>query len=120
MKPYQPSNGTEGMYFMAKFCDQCIHENPSPDVDPKCDIITCSMCFSIGDPGYPKEWIYDDNDKPCCTKFHKWDWNTDGDPNDPDNPKAPIPEDPNQLCLPFIHSDIDSAFIELPILYEIP
>ena len=25
-KPYQPSNGTEAMFFMAEFCDKCKRE----------------------------------------------------------------------------------------------
>ena len=120
MKPYRPSNGTEGMYFTSEFCENCIHDNPDYNAkSPRCEILTLTMCLSANDPDYPKEWIYNDNNEPTCTKFQKWDWGNDGDPNDPDNPKAPIPEDPNQLCLPFIHSDIDSAFIELPVLYEI-
>lgn len=104
-KKYCPSNGTEGDYFMNKFCYQCIHENPDPDKKPKCDIMTATMVYYTNDPEYPKEWIYDKNNKPTCTKFVKWDWGKDGDPND--NPKAPIPENPNQLCLPFIVEEIE-------------
>jgi hypothetical protein len=64
------------------------------------------MVYSVNDPKYPSEWIYDENDKPICTAFVKWDWGNDGDPDDPENPKAPQPEDPNQLCLPFIFDEI--------------
>lgn len=105
-KKYRPSNGTEGMWFMECHCFQCIHENPNPELKPKCDIITASMCFDVNEKEYPKEWIYGEDGKPTCTKFFKWDWGNDGDPNDRDNPKAPIPEDPNQLCLPFIFDEI--------------
>jgi len=105
-KLYRPSNGTEGEWFMCEYCLNCIHENPDMDKKPKCKLMTASMCFDITEPEYPKEWCYDENDKPVCTKFVKWDWGNDGDPNDPDNPKAPIPEDPNQLCLPFIFDEI--------------
>jgi hypothetical protein len=102
MKKYRPSNGSEGECFMSEHCYQCIHENPDPEKKPKCEIMTFTMCFGVDEPEYPKEWCYDENNRPTCTKFQKWDWGNDGDPNDPENPKAPIPEDPNQLCLPFI------------------
>ena len=97
---YQPSNGTEGMCFTDKFCDQCLHQNPNPEAVPlkNCDIFCRSLCFSATDPEYPSEWTYDDEGKPTCTEFVKWDWNNDGDPDDPGNPKAPAPKpDPNQL-----------------------
>lgn len=100
-KKYRPSNGTEGEYFMSEFCYQCIHENPNPHCNPKCDIITATMCFDVNEPEYPKEWIYDANNQPTCTKFKKWDWGNDGDPNDPENPLAPIPVSPNQLQMLF-------------------
>ena len=94
---YRPSNGTEGMIFEEHFCANCIYDNPDPDKEPRCDIITNAMCFSPTEPEYPREWIYK-HDKPMCTKFMKWDWGNDGDPNDPDNPKAPLPPpDPRQL-----------------------
>lgn len=102
MKPYQPSNGTEGMWFTDKYCMNCIHENPDPDKEPKCSILSNSMAFSIGDPEYPKEWVFDENNCPKCLAFKKWDWGNDGDPNDFDNPNAPIPVGPNQLVMPFL------------------
>lgn len=98
-KKYRPSNGTEGMAFMSEFCDTCIHENAVPDKKPNCEIMTNSMCLGIDDKDYPSEWTYDKDGKPICTKFKKWDWINDGDPYDPNNPKAPVMEDPNQLKL---------------------
>ena len=106
MKPYKPSNGTEGEYFMSEHCYQCIHDNPDPDKNPKCELLLASMCFDMNEKGYPKEWCYNEEGRPTCTKFNKWDWGNDGDPNDPDNPKAPIPDNPNQLCMPFIFDEI--------------
>lgn len=98
MKPYRPSNGTEGDGFMASHCFQCLHDNPDPDQNPKCDILTASMCYGLNDPEYPKQWVYKDG-KPTCLSFVKWDWDN-GDPNDPDNPnKLPDPPDPRQLNL---------------------
>lgn len=101
-RKYRPSNGTEGEYFMSEHCYQCIHDNPDYDAkSPRCEIMTFVMCFDTNDKEYPKEWIYGDDGKPTCTKFKKWDWGNDGNPDDIDNPKAPIPENPNQLVMPF-------------------
>jgi hypothetical protein len=44
-------------------------------------------------------WSNCGDDKPTCTKWQKWDWRNDGDPDDDKNPKAPIPVAPNQLML---------------------
>lgn len=73
-----------------------------------CDIIASTMAFSKGDPEYPTEWIQDDNgNNPRCTKWTKWDWGNDGDPDDEDNPKAPEPIITNQLDLfPFYPVDL--------------
>ncbi len=55
-KPYLPSNGTEGMNFMAEFCNKCYKTSG-------CTILVKSLC------GYqPKQWIY--NPKPTCTSFN--------------------------------------------------
>lgn len=97
---------------MSEHCFQCIHENPNAEKKPKCDIMTLSMCYDINDKEYPSEWCYNENGKPTCTKFVKWDWDNDGDPNDHDNPKAPIPDNPNQLCLPFITEQIENQTLE--------
>lgn len=106
-RKYCPSNGTEGSWFEDKFCMNCIHTNPDPCKKPQCEIWCRALCWNVTDEHFPKEWIYDDNDKPTCTSWVKWDWDNDGDPNDGDNPKAPKPEDPNQLCIPFIIEEIE-------------
>lgn len=104
-KKYQPSNGTEGSWFEDKFCMNCLHTNPDPCKKPQCEIWCRAVCWNVNDEHYPKEWIYDKDNKPTCTAWVKWDWNNDGDPNDPENPKAPVPDDPNQLVMPFILAD---------------
>ncbi len=105
-KPYQPSNGTEGMWFMEEYCMNCLHCDPDPNGRKQCEVMCAAMCYNIDEPKYPKEWVYDENDHASCSKWQKWDWSNDGDPDDRDNPKAPIPENPNQLCLPFIFDEI--------------
>lgn len=83
MKKYQPSNGTEGMIFMEHFCENCIHEKYLQDPEKfddekdKCRILSNSMIYSVNDPEYPIEWTYDENDKPTCTNWVKWDWDND-------------------------------------------
>ena len=47
MKAYRPSNGTEGLYFEARMCDQCVRWRT-------CDIHLDVMCLDIDDPKYPK------------------------------------------------------------------
>lgn len=97
---YCPSNGTEGMFFTSEFCDHCIHDNPDYEGKPRCEILMLTMCFYPTDPQYPREWIYDALGHPKCTKYVNWNWSSDGDPNDPDNPKKlPDPPDPRQLNL---------------------
>lgn len=102
IKPYRPSNGSEGDWFTSKFCSNCFHgkyEHTGDVNDKPCVIIDASFC------GYAKEWIYDEQMKPGCTAFVKWDWNQDDDGNWNDPPPEPI-DDPNQLCMPFIFDEI--------------
>ena len=106
-KKYRPSNGTEGDYFMSEHCYQCIHDNPDYNAkSPRCDIMGNAMCMDVNDKDYPIEWTYDENGKPTCTSFKKWDWGNDGDPNDPENPKYVAPDSPNQLVMPFLLDEI--------------
>lgn len=101
---YRPSNGTEGEYFMEEHCHQCIHERWThfPDTtgpEGMCTIVMNTMGFNKSDPDYPSEWTYDNDGNPTCTKWKKWDWGTDDEPNEP--PPPPEPEDPAQLLMPF-------------------
>ena len=65
-KYYTPSNGTEGEWFMDKFCANCCKDTTQRKIDGKtmCNILTKSLLNE-----QPKEWIYDENDKPVCTSF---------------------------------------------------
>lgn len=104
-KPYRLSNWTEGMSFIETYCCNCIYDNPDYEAkEPRCEILTLTMGLDTNDPDYPKEWIHNNEWRPSCTAFKKWDWGNDGDPGDPENPKYVQPDDPNQLCLPL--SDI--------------
>lgn len=77
----------------------CINCDPNPSGAKQCNILLKTLIHGVDEPEYPKEWTYDENDRPICTSYVKWDWDSNGDPDDPDNPNAPIPDDPNQLML---------------------
>ena len=105
-QPYRPTSGTEGECFHERFCYQCIHERwvhrQKEDRDEdKCVVLTATLGLGTDDPGYPKEWTYGEDGKPTCTKFVKFDWGTDDDPNEPDSPRPVEPDDPAQLLMPF-------------------
>lgn len=105
MKKYRPSNGSEGVWFTDKFCDQCANNHPNPDHPMQCMILCRSFCHDINHSDYPEEWQYDANDNPTCTAFKKWDWGRDDDGNWIEPEPVP-PVDPNQLCLPFIFDEL--------------
>jgi hypothetical protein len=72
-KKYRPSNGSEGDWFMESFCIKCKHEyylRTGKDNARQCKILDATMMLNIDNPQYPKEWTYDDNDNPICTKFN--------------------------------------------------
>ena len=67
-KPYQPSNGTEGMSFFAEFCDRCRYQLP----ESGCPIQNQTMVFGVGDREYPSQyWVHDNEGQPSCTLFVK-------------------------------------------------
>jgi len=112
MNKYQPSNGSEGVWFIGKFCDHCLHQHPDPDNDKQCMILCRTMCYNVNDPEYPEEWQYDKDGKPVCTAFQKWDWDQDDDGNWIEPTPVP-PDDPNQLCLPFIFDELNIPKLEM-------
>lgn len=60
-KPYQPSNGTEGMMFFEEWCSNCSKDDTFREVDGKlhCPILDAAFIYKPGDPEYPKEWVWD-------------------------------------------------------------
>ena len=94
-KPYRPSNGTEGMIFMDAFCGQCFHDRCQD-----CEIVAMTMAYDLTDEEYPKEWVYDNEGWPICTKWQKWDSGAGEEPTEPE------PDDPNQLMFPFMIDEI--------------
>ena len=66
-RPYRPSSGTEGAYFMAAFCDQCVHDAAFRDgTGDSCPIAANTICYDLDDAEYPNEWAYRDGE-PVCT-----------------------------------------------------
>lgn len=71
-KPYRPSNGTCGDMFMEEFCYRCKKEDFNEETgEGGCNILLSTMCYEIGDPEYPKEWMYNAEGCPTCTAFEK-------------------------------------------------
>lgn len=70
-KSYCPSNGSEGIAFEDGFCNRCRSEASFRKTQHGggCKIHLMALAFGTGDPQYPAEWIYDDNDNPTCTAF---------------------------------------------------
>ena len=66
MKPYLPSNGTEGMIFTERFCDLCRRYSETHG----CKILNKTKYLDVKDTRYPHEWICnDDGTHPLCTAF---------------------------------------------------
>lgn len=70
---YQPSNGTEGMWFTGEWCDRCRHDEAARKGRPEdgCKILAHTMCLDYNDPDYPSEWRYDEDGIPQCTAFER-------------------------------------------------
>lgn len=60
-KPYRPSNGTEGDFFIESQCGDCTKREG-------CRIVCLTMIYHENDPNYPKEWVSDiDGSNARCT-----------------------------------------------------
>lgn len=74
---YQPSNGTEGLYFFEAWCMRCARDKSMSEgkdydlctEDETCSIIANTMAYKPEDDEYPKEWQYDKDGQPCCMAF---------------------------------------------------
>lgn len=95
---YYPSNGDEGMWFTDKFCMKCANCNPDPDGEKQCEILANTL-FSDPLDCNEWEWVYDEQGNPTCKKHKPWNWETMGDPDDPNNSNYIQQPNPNQLEL---------------------
>lgn len=82
-KQYRPSNGTEGFCFIEQWCATCARDAVSngsktfeecADGD-LCQILADTFAYDIGDPEYPKDWVYDEQGRPTCSA-----WVANGEP----------------------------------------
>ena len=67
MKPYLPSNGTEGCWFEGRMCDICKRDVP-PDPEGGRDVGECKIHNDALCGIQPPEWVEDDQG-PRCTAF---------------------------------------------------
>lgn len=66
LRPYRPSNGTEGDVFMAQWCERCA----MADYDGGgCMIQLRAIAHGISEPEYPPEWNFTNGGAPQCTAF---------------------------------------------------
>ena len=73
-KPYRPANGTDGMLFMAHFCEGCKRDQVFQETgEGGCPIAAASLMYDVDEEGYPKEWIKNvgdvDGATARCTAF---------------------------------------------------
>lgn len=69
---YRPSNGSEGVDFMERFCFRCERDAKfqiSQKAEDGCPIVAASFMYQLDDDGYPKEWRYGKDENPTCTAF---------------------------------------------------
>ena len=70
---YRPLSGTEGMWFMDRFCDRCRRDEAFQRGDgDSCPIAAATIAYDVADPEYPPEWI-EDEAGPRCTAYEPID-----------------------------------------------
>lgn len=47
---------------MAEWCGQCAAKNI-------CNIWPRTLAYNVDEPGYPTQWVYDEDEAPVCTSF---------------------------------------------------
>jgi len=60
LKPYRPSNGTEGEIFDDEWCANCERDRlfrEDPDRHDGCPIVAAALAYDVDDPEYPAEWV---------------------------------------------------------------
>lgn len=71
-KQYQPSNGSEGIWFMDVWCSNCARDNEMNGSIPQYTGGPDDHCKHLGDSfigdGSP-EWVFDDKGHPICKQF---------------------------------------------------
>jgi hypothetical protein len=101
---YRPSNGTEGMWFQDKFCDNCCKDMRHAS-NGGCQILLRTLTHDTKDEEYPLEWTYNKNGNPTCTAFKSR--------SEAAETRKRNKEDPNQLDLIKNQKDMDTEFSEV-------
>ena len=131
------SNGSEFMFWQEENCCRCVKANWGQhdynktqklvNLGIECPLkfdmelnsfdgtISDETAFEIGCTRPPEQ----QKNGRFCTLFRQCKRFSDKDDDKWKPTTKPIDQPDNQLCFPFIHSDIDSAFIELPVLNKI-
>jgi hypothetical protein len=71
-KPYRPANGTEGEFFMERFCYRCQHDakyQRTNEPQDGCQILAATLAYNTDEAKYPKEWVYDKAGHGMCTAY---------------------------------------------------
>lgn len=75
VRPFRPSNGTEGDIFTHHWCHHCERDRAfreaeaAGEIAEGCPILANTMAYDIDHPSYPKEWIYGTDREPKCTAY---------------------------------------------------
>lgn len=62
---YRPSNGTEGDYFIERYCVRCYWY----DDESRCPIYEGTQDVDLTDPAYPSQWRVGENGWGICSSF---------------------------------------------------
>lgn len=76
---YRPSSGTEGIGFMERWCGNCERDKewsegkPFDDCAPdeRCELIANSYAYSVSDPEYHGQWVWNAAGQPVCLHFKR-------------------------------------------------
>ncbi len=69
---YCPASGSEGVAFEDAWCCQCVHYREVDKEVWDCRLDILGQAHAVADvtlPEFPKEWVYDIDGLPSCTRF---------------------------------------------------
>jgi len=72
MKPFYPSNSTEGIQFDSLWCEKCDRDRAyreDPLKEKSCRYLRDAMIYDCKTEGYKHQWFYDKSDQPFCAAF---------------------------------------------------
>lgn len=69
LRVFTPSNGSEGDWWDAGWCNNCKHQNPTGNEDEGCLIAFMKRITEPKDDGHPAEWVTIPGGISICTAF---------------------------------------------------